>query len=88
MKRNHIHFASGLPGIDGVISGMQSSCEIFIFVNGSCCTSDEIPFFVSENGVILTAGIGGILSPVYFLKVIGASTKETLFKGEKDEVVK
>ena len=36
----------------------------------------------------LSLQVGGILSPVYFLKVIDASTKETLFKGEKDEVVK
>ncbi len=89
MKQNHIHFASGLPGIDvAVISGMQSSCEIFIFVNGSRFARDEIPFFISENGVILTAGIGGILSPVYFSKVVDAYIKEILFKDEKDEVVK
>ena len=28
MKRNHIHFAAGEPGDDGVISGMRSSCPV------------------------------------------------------------
>ena len=33
MNRNHIHFASGLLGENGVISGMRSSCEICIYID-------------------------------------------------------
>ncbi|KAK2567551.1 tRNA 2'-phosphotransferase 1 [Acropora cervicornis] len=33
MKRNHIHFAIGEPGEDGVISGIRGSCEILIYIN-------------------------------------------------------
>ncbi|GFO16981.1 tRNA 2'-phosphotransferase 1 [Plakobranchus ocellatus] len=33
MNRNHIHFAAGLQGQDGVISGMRSSCQIIIYLD-------------------------------------------------------
>lgn len=33
MKRQHIHLAEGLPGSDGVISGMRSSSSIFIYID-------------------------------------------------------
>ena len=33
MARNHVHFAIGLPGKNGVISGMRSSAEVVIEVN-------------------------------------------------------
>jgi 2'-phosphotransferase len=33
MARNHVHLAAGLPGKDGVISGMRSSCQVVIELN-------------------------------------------------------
>lgn len=33
MHRRHIHFSPGLPGDDGVISGMRSSCQIYIYID-------------------------------------------------------
>ena len=33
MRRNHIHFAAGLPGEDGVISGMRQDCNVLIYVD-------------------------------------------------------
>ena len=33
MKRNHIHFAKGLPGEKGVISGMRHDCNVHIYVH-------------------------------------------------------
>ena len=35
MAWNHIHFAIGYSMKDGVISGMRSSCDIFIEINMS-----------------------------------------------------
>jgi hypothetical protein len=35
---------------------------------------DKIEFFQSENGVILSSGIDGILPPKYFLYVLDAKT--------------
>ena len=33
MKRNHIHFAKGLPGANSVISGMRQDCNLLIYVH-------------------------------------------------------
>ena len=80
MKRNHIHFASGLPdGDKPVISGMRKSCQIHIYIDGAKCAEDCVPFFRSDNGVILTAGVsGGILPVKYIRKVVDAESGEIL----------
>ena len=61
MKRNHIHFTSGLPHEKGdVISGMRTSCDVYIFVDAIKCSKDpSITFYKSANGVLLTAGVNG-----------------------------
>ena len=56
MGRNHIHFARGLHGADGVISGMRSSCQVVLYINLAAAMADGIQFFISQNGVILTPG--------------------------------
>ena len=33
MTRNHIHFAKGLPGDSGVISGMRQNAEVRIYID-------------------------------------------------------
>jgi 2'-phosphotransferase len=75
MNRTHIHFASGMPKDDGVISGMRLSCTVYVFVNAVKCTDDSIYFFQSDNGVILTAGLEnqGSLPPEYFSHVTDES---------------
>lgn len=77
MDRTHIHFASGLPSDDGVISGMRKNCTIYIFLNASKCAADDrMDFYRSDNGVILADGIasGGI--PIdYFSHVTDSSDK-------------
>ena len=63
MNRTHIHCASGLllskKGSDGekVISGMRASSQVYIYIDGSKCAKDDIRFFRSDNGVLLTAGV-------------------------------
>jgi 2'-phosphotransferase len=73
MGRTHIHFAKGMPNDQGVISGMKSSCQVFIFVNAKKCAEDQIEFFESSNGVILTPGLNGILPTRYFSHVLTKS---------------
>ena len=93
MKRNHIHFATGLP--DGTnktnekknvtpLSGMRSTSQIYIYIDGKKCATDNIKFFRSDNGVILTAGENddGLLHVKYFKKVVLASTGKILLDGE------
>ncbi|XP_013776797.1 tRNA 2'-phosphotransferase 1-like [Limulus polyphemus] len=70
MKRNHIHFAVGMPGENGVISGMRTNCEIFILIDVVKAIDDGFKFFQSENNVILSPGDkNGYLKPKYFKEV-------------------
>jgi 2'-phosphotransferase len=69
MKRSHIHFATGLPEDEQVISGMRRSATIYIYIDPQACIDDGIQFFISANGVVLTDGINGILETKYFSKV-------------------
>ncbi|KAJ3052665.1 hypothetical protein HK097_005903 [Rhizophlyctis rosea] len=69
MSRQHIHFASGKFGEEGVTSGMRKNCDLFIYVDLTKALDDGIKFLRSANGVILSAGNDGVLSPKYFLKV-------------------
>ena len=59
MARNHMHFALGTPGKAGVISGMRSSCQVVIEINMAKAILGEhkIPFYLSGNNVILSAGL-------------------------------
>jgi len=70
MNRTHIHFATGMPGESGVISGMRTHCSLIIYVDAAKAMKDGIEFFKSSNGVILTSGVGGTLDSKYFQKVI------------------
>jgi len=81
MKRNHIHFAPGLPQSESrVISGMRKNCEIYIFINGAKCAKDDLKFYRSANGVILTPGArtDGTLPIEYFSSVIDVKTGDEL----------
>ncbi|XP_060077881.1 uncharacterized protein LOC132557400 [Ylistrum balloti] len=71
MGRNHIHFAAGEPGENGVISGMRSSCEVIIMLDMKKALADGLKFFRSANNVILSAGDErGIIYPAYFDTVV------------------
>jgi 2'-phosphotransferase len=81
MNRTHIHCASGLPNQDAsVISGMRQSSQILIYIHASKCANDGIPFFKSENGVLMTPGVDhqGILPVKYFSHVVEAATGKIL----------
>ncbi|WBW74232.1 tRNA 2'-phosphotransferase Tpt1/ CIA machinery [Schizosaccharomyces osmophilus] len=69
MKRNHIHCATGLFGEPGVISGIRKSCSLYIYIDVLKAMQHGIEFYQSENGVILTEGRDGVLSPSFFKKV-------------------
>uniref|UniRef100_A0A147A5Y5 2'-phosphotransferase n=1 Tax=Fundulus heteroclitus TaxID=8078 RepID=A0A147A5Y5_FUNHE len=71
MNRTHIHLACGLPGEDGVISGMRKNCDLAVFIDVPGALTDGIEFFWSENGVLLTAGDAeGKLLPKYFTRAL------------------
>jgi RNA:NAD 2'-phosphotransferase (TPT1/KptA family) len=89
MNRTHIHFAAGLPAKeDGVVSGMRKSCTVRIYLDTTKCAHDKnLEFFTSDNGVILTDGVGnsGILPPQYFSHVTDSDGNVLLDnRGNKD----
>ena len=80
MSRNHMHLAIGLPG-NGVISGMRTSCEVVVEINmvKAIYGEHKIPFFMSENKVILTEGLADGSIPVDCLRMVfNFKTKEIL----------
>ena len=70
MGRVHIHMASGLPGDGEVVSGCRTESDTFLKVNARLAIGDGIEFLRSGNGVILTAGIKGVLPPKYIESVM------------------
>lgn len=83
MARQHIHFATGLPHENDVISGMRSTSQVVIYVDIERAIADNIPFHMSANNVILSPGLGdtGLIPLSYFSQVIDIKTgSEILFK--------
>lgn len=79
MRRTHIHLALGLPGDDGVISGMRKDCDLAVFIDVHKALADGIEFFWSENGVLLTAGNEeGKLLPKYFSRALRLRPSRTI----------
>lgn len=73
MGRHHIHMAVGLPKSGGdVISGMRVSSAITIEVDMVKALTAGIPFFVSDNGVILSPGVNttGVIPKEFFKEVV------------------
>lgn len=68
MGRSHIHFAIGEPGDGKVISGCRSNCNKYIYIDMIKAMNDGIKFYLSENGVILSDGIDGVIHPKYFIQ--------------------
>lgn len=77
-SRNEIHCAKGEFG--ETLSGYRATSQVLIYINLPLCLEQDIPWFESENGVLLTPGLGsrGILPTGYFSKVIDVKTKQEL----------
>ncbi|XP_063426030.1 uncharacterized protein LOC134709824 [Mytilus trossulus] len=89
MNRNHIHFAAGEPGENGVISGMRQSCEVMIFINLEAALKDGFKFFRSANNVILCAGNDdGVIPPKYFVEAVQRNPRQRLDFDQNVKVVR
>lgn len=75
MGRNHVHCGIGIPGEDeGVVSGMRGDAELLVYVDVRQSLEDgAMQWWQSENGVVLTEGIGeaGLVPAKYFKEVVG-----------------
>ncbi|KAJ2746702.1 tRNA 2'-phosphotransferase [Coemansia sp. BCRC 34301] len=71
MNRTHIHFAKGLPSEAGIISGMRSTADVYIYIDIKRAVADGIEFYQSENGVILSKGLAdsGVIPAKYFERI-------------------
>ena len=79
MSRNHIHFAAGEPGSEGVISGMRASAQVYIYIDVQAAMKDGLRFFRSSNNVILSPGNDqGVIPPKYFKQVKNVRTNQLL----------
>lgn len=65
MSRNHIHMAIGLPEDGNVKSGIRNTSKVIIYIDLSRAIAAGIPFFRSENNVILSPGP---ILPEFFAK--------------------
>ncbi|KAL9245285.1 hypothetical protein vseg_018954 [Gypsophila vaccaria] len=69
MSRLHVHFSSGLPTDNQVISGMRRDINVVIFLDVQKALEDGMKLYISENKVILTEGFDGVVPPKYFQKI-------------------
>lgn len=77
--RRHVHFARGLLGTGGVISGMRSDCEVAIYLDVRASQRAGLPFFESNNGVILTPGFDGLVPTRLFHRAVCLRTGAELW---------
>ncbi|PWV10402.1 putative phosphotransferase [Trypanosoma cruzi] len=80
MTRQHIHFSRGLISDHCVISGMRSNVEVLLYLDVAKVLADGIELWESENGVLLTPGMGSTkrLPLTYISKVVDRKTGQTL----------
>ncbi|XP_013634349.1 PREDICTED: tRNA 2'-phosphotransferase 1 isoform X2 [Brassica oleracea var. oleracea] len=69
MNRLHVHFSCGLPTDGEVISGMRRDVNLLIFLDIKKALEDGIAFYISDNKVILTEGVDGVVPVDYFQKI-------------------
>ena len=66
MNRNHIHLTTGPPDDQAVVSGMRPSCQVLVWVDLLKAEAAGVLFYRSSNGVILSPGANGVISPSLF----------------------
>lgn len=81
MSRNHVHFATGLPQDDNVVSGMRNTAELWVFLDAQAALDAGCRLYRSANDVVLTPGLGsrGVVPPSCFAKVVDARTGDVIF---------
>jgi hypothetical protein len=78
MSRNHIHFSPGHPGDPGVYSGRANTANIVIEIDLPACLAEGIPFYISDNRVVLSPGP---IPSRLFKQAYKINTGEVIFRG-------
>ena len=69
MGRNHVHLSIGVRGDKQVISGMRNSCEVYVYLDVDKSIQAGMSFYLSENQVVLSDGLAGVIAPEFFSQV-------------------
>eukprot|EP00397_Hematodinium_sp_SG-2012_P020620 GEMP01021257.1.p1 GENE.GEMP01021257.1~~GEMP01021257.1.p1 ORF type:complete len:501 (+),score=96.55 GEMP01021257.1:135-1637(+) len=79
-NRLHIHFVEYDKAVSmDVVSGVRHDSELGILVDGERAQADGIVFYRSSNGVILSAGIHGLIHHKYILRIIDLANNDTVY---------
>jgi 2'-phosphotransferase len=65
MSRKHIHLTTSLDAK----SGIRADVQCLVHIDMALALKDGIAFYVSDNGVVLTEGIDGVLPSTYIAKI-------------------
>ncbi|XP_062108781.1 uncharacterized protein LOC133819526 isoform X2 [Humulus lupulus] len=69
MKRLHVHFSRGLPTDGEVVSGIRRNVEVLIYLDVKKALEEGMKLYISDNKVILSEGIDGVIPVKYFEKI-------------------
>lgn len=69
MRRKHIHFVGEIDKTRQ-ISGFKHKSDKAIYIDMALCMAQGMHFYMSDNNVILTEGLGGVILPKYFKEII------------------
>lgn len=69
MRRRHVHFSERPFGDAEIVSGMRNTSQVLVHVDVAAARAAGIRFFRSANGVILSAGVDGVIPPHLFSRV-------------------
>jgi 2'-phosphotransferase len=76
--RQNVHFSVGNPG-ETVTSGMRQNCEIAVYVDLPRAARDGVPFYRSQNNVLLSDGINGAVPPQYIERIVHIKQKTQIY---------
>ena len=79
MTRTCVHFAIGYINDKDVISGMRTSCEVYVEINMLTVFFNDIKLYKSKNNVILCPGKEDGAIPSKYFKIVTDKNKECLF---------
>merc|ERR1719411_136876 len=83
MGRQHIHFTPSLVQTQEAKSGFRSSCNVLIFLDVPFAMHKGLELYRSSNNVILSPGFDGVISPIFFEKVVDRYSDEIIFTNKE-----
>ena len=80
--RGHIHFQTRDIGDDRVVSGMRGNCEVAVYIDLEAALRAGVKFFLSDNGVLLTPGVRGVLDARFISRIMDLGNRQSLYPNQ------